>query len=119
MLDVLQRQIDSALRKDLRPVTLCGYQGLATNAISNTSEVGQSVAKRSGTFSLTFFIKGDEAICSLRSMHRSMSVLLPRIMAGEGTCKRVALQFRSNVSSVRFLGGDDSGLKSIPWALDG
>ena len=68
VLEVLQRQIDSALRKDLRPVTLCGYQGLATNAISNTSEIGQAIAKRSGTFSLTFFIKGDEAICSLRSI---------------------------------------------------
>lgn len=68
VLDVLQRQIDSALRKDLRPVTLCGYRGLATNAISNTSEIGHAVAKRSGTFSLTFFIKGDEAICSLRSI---------------------------------------------------
>ena len=68
VLEVLQRQIDSALRKDLRPVTLCGYQGLATNAISNTSEIGHAIAKRSGTFSLTFFIKGDEAICSLRSI---------------------------------------------------
>jgi oligoribonuclease NrnB/cAMP/cGMP phosphodiesterase (DHH superfamily) len=68
VLEVLQRQIDSALRKEMRPVKLCGYQGLATNVISNTSEIGQAIAKRSGTFSLTFFIKGDEAICSLRSI---------------------------------------------------
>ena len=68
VLEVLQRQIDSALRKELRPVTLCGHQGLATNAISNTSEIGNAIAKRSGTFSLTFFIKGDEVICSLRSI---------------------------------------------------
>jgi hypothetical protein len=68
VLEVLQRQIDSALRKELRPVTLCGHRGLAANAISNTSELGQAIAKRSGTFSLTFFIKGDEAICSLRSI---------------------------------------------------
>ena len=68
VLEVLQRQIDSALRKNLRPVILCGYRGLAANAISNTSEIGQAIAKRSGTFSLTFFIKGDEAICSLRSI---------------------------------------------------
>jgi oligoribonuclease NrnB/cAMP/cGMP phosphodiesterase (DHH superfamily) len=68
VLEVLQRQIDSALRKELRPVTLCGHHGLATNAISNTSEIGQAIAKRSGTFSLTFFIKGNEAICSLRSI---------------------------------------------------
>ena len=68
VLEVLQRQIDSALRKKLRPVTLCGIQGLATNAISNTSEIGQAIAQRSGTFSLTFFIKGDDVICSLRSI---------------------------------------------------
>jgi len=68
VLEVLQRQIDSALRKELRPVMLCGHRGLAANAISNTSELGQAIAKRSGTFSLTFFIKGDEAICSLRSI---------------------------------------------------
>ena len=68
VLEVLQGQIDSALRKELRPVTLCGYQGLATNAISNTSEIGQAIAMRSGTFSLTYFIKGNEVICSLRSL---------------------------------------------------
>ena len=68
VLEVQQRQIDSALRKDLRPVTLCGFQGLAANALSNTSEIGQAIAKRSGTFSLTFFIKGDEPIFSLRSI---------------------------------------------------
>jgi len=68
VLEVLQRQIDSALRKELRPVTLCGHLGLATNAINNTSEIGNAIAKLSGTFSLTFFIKGDEVICSLRSI---------------------------------------------------
>ena len=49
-------------------LTLGRYQGLATNAISNTSEIGQAIALRSGTFSLTYFIKGDEVICSLRSL---------------------------------------------------
>ncbi len=68
VLEVLQRQIDSALRRELRPVTLCGFQGLSTNAIANTSEIGQAIAQRSGTFSLTFFIKGDQVICSLRSI---------------------------------------------------
>ena len=68
VLEVLQRQIDSALRKELRPVTLCGHHGLATNAINNTSEIGNAIAKRSGTFSLSFFIKGDDVICSLRSI---------------------------------------------------
>jgi oligoribonuclease NrnB/cAMP/cGMP phosphodiesterase (DHH superfamily) len=68
VLDVLQQQIDSALRKELRTVTLCGHQGLAANVIGNTSEVGHAIAQRSGTFSLTFFIKGDGVICSLRSL---------------------------------------------------
>jgi oligoribonuclease NrnB/cAMP/cGMP phosphodiesterase (DHH superfamily) len=68
VLEVLQRQIDSAVGKDLRPVSLCGHQGLAANVIANTSEVGHAIAKKSGTFSLTFFIKGDLAICSLRSL---------------------------------------------------
>jgi nanoRNase/pAp phosphatase (c-di-AMP/oligoRNAs hydrolase) len=68
VLEVLQQQIDSALRKELRSVTLCGYPGLAANVISNTSEIGQAIAKRSGTFALTYFIKGDEVICSLRSL---------------------------------------------------
>jgi uncharacterized protein len=68
VLEVLQRQIDSALRKELRSVTLCGHRGLATNAIGNTSEIGQAIAQRSGTFSLTYFIKGDEVVCSLRSL---------------------------------------------------
>jgi oligoribonuclease NrnB/cAMP/cGMP phosphodiesterase (DHH superfamily) len=68
VLGVLQRQIDSALRKELRPVTLCGFQGLATNAIGNTSEIGHAIATKSGTFGMTYFIKGNEVICSLRSI---------------------------------------------------
>jgi oligoribonuclease NrnB/cAMP/cGMP phosphodiesterase (DHH superfamily) len=68
VLEVLQGQIDRAVRKDLRPVSLCGHRGLAANVISNTSEVGQIIARKSGTFSLTFFIKGDLVICSLRSL---------------------------------------------------
>jgi oligoribonuclease NrnB/cAMP/cGMP phosphodiesterase (DHH superfamily) len=68
VLDVLQQQIDSVLRKGLRTVTLCGHQGLAANVIGNTSEVGHAIAQRSGTFSLTFFVKGDGVICSLRSL---------------------------------------------------
>ncbi len=58
-----------------------GYHCLATNAISNTSEVGQSIAKRSGTFSLTFFIKSDEAICSL---HAPFDVSVIATHYGEG-----------------------------------
>ena len=68
VLQVLQGQIDSAVRKDLRPVTLCGHRGLAANVINNTSEIGHAIAQRSGTFSLSFFVKGDKVICSLRSL---------------------------------------------------
>jgi oligoribonuclease NrnB/cAMP/cGMP phosphodiesterase (DHH superfamily) len=63
-----QHQIDGVMSRELRPVTLGGYHGLAANVINNTSEVGHEIAKRSGTFSLTFSIKGDDVICSLRSV---------------------------------------------------
>lgn len=68
ILDYQQRQVDGIMNRDLRSVTLGGLQGLAANVISNTSEIGHEIAKRSGTFSLTFFIKGDNVICSLRSV---------------------------------------------------
>lgn len=67
LLALQQRQIDWVTESDLRSVTLMGHHGLAANVINNTSEVGHEIAKRSGTFSLTFSIKGDEVICSLRS----------------------------------------------------
>jgi len=63
-----QHQVDGVMNRELRPVTLGGYHGLAANVINNTSEAGHEIAKRSGTFSLTFFIKGDDVICSLRSV---------------------------------------------------
>ena len=66
--EFLQRQVDSVMKRELRPITLCGQPGLAANVINNTSAVGHEIAKRSGTFSLTFFIKGDDVICSLRSV---------------------------------------------------
>lgn len=68
LLDFQQRQVDCVMSRDLRSVTLAGHHGLAANVINNTSEVGHEIAKRSGTFSLTFFIKGDNVICSLRSV---------------------------------------------------
>lgn len=68
IVDYQQRQVDGVMNRDLRSVTLVGHQGLAANVINNTSEIGHEIARRSGTFSLTFFIKGDDAICSLRSL---------------------------------------------------
>jgi oligoribonuclease NrnB/cAMP/cGMP phosphodiesterase (DHH superfamily) len=68
VLEILQGQIDSALAKELRTVTLGGYEGLATNAINNTSEIGNAIALKSGTFGMTFFIKGEMVICSVRSI---------------------------------------------------
>jgi len=60
-------QVDSVMEWELRQVTLMGHDGLAANVINYTSEVGHEIAKRSGTFSLTFFIKGNDVFCSLRS----------------------------------------------------
>ncbi|MBP5988365.1 MAG: hypothetical protein KA538_14395 [Azonexus sp.] len=68
IVDYQQRQVDGAMNRDLRAVTLGGHQGLAANVINNTSEIGHEIARRAGTFSLTFFIKGDDVICSLRSV---------------------------------------------------
>jgi oligoribonuclease NrnB/cAMP/cGMP phosphodiesterase (DHH superfamily) len=67
ILKLQQRQVDRVVKGDLRSVNLMGHHGLAANVINNTSEVGHEIATRSGTFSLTFSIKGDEVICSLRS----------------------------------------------------
>ncbi len=63
-----QAQIDSAVNKPLRTVTLGGHLGLALNAVGNTSEIGNALALKSGTFGLVFFVKDDEVICSLRSV---------------------------------------------------
>jgi oligoribonuclease NrnB/cAMP/cGMP phosphodiesterase (DHH superfamily) len=69
VIDEFQRlQVDNVMKWELRQVTLMGHDGLAANVINNTSEIGHEIAKRSGTFSLTFFIKGDDVICSLRSV---------------------------------------------------
>ncbi len=68
ILDFQQHQVGRVMSRDLRSVTLAGHHGLAANVINNISEVGHEIAKRSGTFSLTFFIKGDDVICSLRSL---------------------------------------------------
>lgn len=63
-----QNQIRWAAQGDLRQVTLLGHTGLAANVLSNTSEVGHEIALRSGTFALLFSIKGEQVMCSLRSV---------------------------------------------------
>ena len=63
-----QGQIDKAAQGDLRKIAINGQLGLASNVTNNVSEVGNAIAKRSGTYSLTFFIKDTDAICSLRSI---------------------------------------------------
>ena len=64
-----QGQIDkSSSDSSLKSITLCGVKGLACNCNNNVSEVGSAIARKSGTFSLTFFIKDQEVICSLRSI---------------------------------------------------
>lgn len=69
----VERIVDDSLRPvqiELRSPEGVYYaeQGLAANVRENISEAGNAIAKKSGTFSLTFFIKGDAAICSLRSI---------------------------------------------------
>lgn len=76
ILRATQQRIDKAVNGGLRKVRLLGNstygsdytEGLALNAVNDISEIGNALAKKSGTFGLTFFIKGDEAICSLRSI---------------------------------------------------
>jgi len=70
------RQVADVLAAPLRPVNIelrspegLAYveTGLAANVRENISEVGNAIAKLSGTFSLTFFIEAGTALCSLRS----------------------------------------------------
>ena len=77
ILRMQERQVADVLAGPLCPVSfeLCTPEGLlyvesglAANVRENISEVGNAIAEKSGTFSLTFFVKGDEAICSLRSI---------------------------------------------------
>jgi oligoribonuclease NrnB/cAMP/cGMP phosphodiesterase (DHH superfamily) len=79
ILRATQQRIDKAVNGELRKITLeaphpaatgylHAYEGLALNAVNDISEIGNAVAKKSGTFSLSFFIKGNEVICSLRSI---------------------------------------------------
>lgn len=42
--------------------------GLGANVTTDVSEIGNAIAVRSGTFSLTFFVLGNDAVCSLRSV---------------------------------------------------
>ena len=69
-------RIDRAVKRDLRRVVLFtgrynnteAHEGLAANVVNDISEIGNAIANKSGTYSLTFFVQGDEVICSLRSI---------------------------------------------------
>lgn len=72
ILRATQQRVDGKANGELKTVCLGSkeavHEGLALNATNDISEIGNAVAKKSGTFSLSFFIKGDDAICSLRSI---------------------------------------------------
>lgn len=69
ILRATDQRIKAAVDRDLKKVTLCNNKhGLAANVVNDISEIGNEIAKKSGTFSLTFFIKDNEVICSLRSI---------------------------------------------------
>lgn len=80
ILRATQQRIDKAVGGELKKVTLMSrsdstpdairtyHEGLALNVVNDISEIGNKIAKKSGTFSLTFFIKDNEVICSLRSI---------------------------------------------------
>ena len=67
LLRATQSRVSKATRGELHPVTLRDIKGLALNATTDISEIGHAICEKSGTFSLTFFIKDGEAIISLRS----------------------------------------------------
>lgn len=77
ILRMQERQVADIASGPLRPVEITLYspdglarteRGLAANVRENISEVGNAIAEKSGTFALTFFIEGDKAVCSLRSI---------------------------------------------------
>ena len=72
LLRAKDKRVQNATGKELRPVVLMNgsipYYGLGLNAVNDISEIGNEIAKKYNTFSLSFFIKDDEAICSLRSI---------------------------------------------------
>lgn len=78
LLRVMNNRVDRAVNRDLKAVSLLTgsstsmsrriHKGLAANVVNDISEIGNAIAQKSGTYSLTFFVQGDEVICSLRSL---------------------------------------------------
>ena len=95
-----RRQVESSLNKPLREVTIGGHRGLAINAIANTSELGHALALKSGTFGMTFFVKDDDVVCSLRSVAPFDVSEIAKSFGGGGHAQ--AAGFRLTV--VRFFG---------------
>ena len=68
ILRMQDQQIAQTINSDLKKVVLLGSEGLGANVCNNISEVGNQIAKKSGTFSMTYWIKDQEVIVSLRSI---------------------------------------------------
>lgn len=92
---IMEAQVKRATERDLRPVVLfhtdengvlSAHRGLGANVVDNISETGNAIAQRSGTFGLTFFVKGSDAICSLRSIGEYDVSRLAKAYNGGGHC---------------------------------
>jgi len=70
--------------------------GLGCNVVSDISETGNSIAKQSGTFSLTFFVTQTEVVCSLRSIGDYDVTPIAKLYGGGG--HKNAAGFKVNVA---------------------
>lgn len=86
ILEYQQGQVDAATADDrLRPITINGITGLATNCNNNISEVGEAICKKSGTFSCTFFVLDHEyVVLSFRSRGEVDVAELAKSLSGGG-----------------------------------
>lgn len=66
-LKVYQNQV-KRLAKKAQSFRLCGHMGLAVNTGMHVSEVGNELAKQSGTFGACWFWAEDKVVVSLRSI---------------------------------------------------
>jgi oligoribonuclease NrnB/cAMP/cGMP phosphodiesterase (DHH superfamily) len=72
--------------KEVRFQMLDGTElnGLSCNVVSDISETGNSIAKQSGTFSLTYFVTATDVVCSLRSIGDYDVTPIARLYGGGG-----------------------------------
>ncbi len=64
--------------------TVTMVSGYAANVCENISETGDAIAKKHNTFSLTFFVVGNDAVCSLRSIGALDVTRIARCYGGGG-----------------------------------